>query len=125
MMDLETDANQSCSYKENSAFHSHYLSLPHFMLHPANTKSMERLPKLENRKTPKCDYYEEKSQQQHTYSITQALTQGICASSRLMAAVFRLGSEQGQHLLRLPKSLTPHVGSHHSDFRNCLQLGEN
>lgn len=124
-MDLETEGNQSCSYKENSAFHSHDLSLPHFTVHPANTKSMEHFPKLTNRKNPKSDYYEENSQQQHTYSITQALTQEICVTSRLMAAVFTLGSEQCQHFLRLLKSLTPQVGSHHSDFRNCLRLGEN
>lgn len=85
---------------------------------------MEHLPELTNRKNAKSDYYEEKSQQQHTYSITQALTQGICATGRLMAAVFRLGSEQCEHLLRLPKSLTPHTGSHHRDFSNCLQLRE-
>lgn len=114
-MDLETAVNQSCSYKENSAFHNHYLSLFHSMLHPANTEPMEHLAKLTNRKNPKSDYYEEKSQQQHTYSIAQALTQGICVMSRLMAAVFRLGSEQCQYLLRLPESLTPQVGSHHSD----------
>lgn len=59
MMDLETAVNQSCSYKENSAFHSHYLSLLHSMLHPANIESMEHLLKLTNRKNPKSDYYEE------------------------------------------------------------------
>lgn len=86
---------------------------------------MEHLPKLTDRKNPTSDCYKSKSQQQHTYSITQALTQSICVTSRLMAAVSTLGSEQRQHLLRLPQSLTPQVGSHHSHSSNCLQLGEN
>lgn len=108
MTDPEADTKQPCWYKESpksstAIFFSCYV-IPYIAACKTRTRGAFTQT---NREDPKYELLKE-GQQQYTYSIRWALTQGINVH-RLMAAVFRTGlwTSVMVALLRLPQSLTP------------------